>query len=68
MQWFIKKTLKQSTSVDRWKQTSFLYFFSTSAQRENSQTNLLGDLVDPVGGTVAEIRALRVPGPTGEHT
>lgn len=50
-----------------WMETNIVFFFSTSAQRENSHTNLLGDLVDPVGGAVAEIRALRVPGPTGEH-
>lgn len=31
-------------------------------------TNLLGNLVDPVGGTVAEIRALWVPGPIGKNT
>lgn len=31
-------------------------------------TNLLGNLVDPVGGAVAEIRALWVPGPIGKNT
>lgn len=33
-----------------------------------ARTNLLGDLVDPVGGAVAEIGALWVPGPSGEDT
>lgn len=41
--------------------------FSTPAQN-NRRANLLGYLVDPVGGTVAEIGALGVPGPAGKHT
>lgn len=68
MSWFIWKNT-EAKDICGWIKTnifSFFYFFSTSTQREN--THLLGDLVDPVGGTVAEIWALRVPGPTGEHT
>lgn len=49
------------------RETNIWFIFSASTQRENSKTNLLGYLVDPVGGTVAEIGALGVPGPTGKH-
>lgn len=57
--------------------TTFPFFFfllfkkhiwRRTVSQSSNNTNLLGHLVDPVGGTVAEIRAFGVPVPSGENT
>lgn len=64
--------------MDKYISGIFLFFFFLLLKRVPfllegapvglDDTNLLGNLVDPVGGAVAEIRALWVPGPIGKDT